>query len=337
MTNRPQEQPQPAPHRQPWRPRSTTHRAHTIPGRLLPALAAALALAVTSGAALTVSATGRPASSGGWSVTEQSGRHPKFVDKHGLVLPNPQLYLIYWGGAWQVAPTPTAAEVTDAVSTLMASPYLTGLTQYRGSGHGTLRASTMITSSDPPDGFTDKQVAGFVRTQLDAGTVPGPDPDNQTVYGVVMPTGITPGFATWGKHNYFERSGQRIRYAWFTNVGDLDSITGIVSHELIESATDPEGSGFRGPTGTCDDSGWCEIADVCESTWAMVDGVMVKAYWSNRDNDCIAPGRAAPKHPSKPGGAPGDPPASGVPTCVGTGQPCPGVGGSGQVGQREGG
>jgi hypothetical protein len=236
-------------------------------------------------------------------MTEPSDAHARFVDKHGRVLESPQLYLIYWGGAWQVAPTPTADEVSYAVRTLMASPYLKGLTQYRGSGRGTLRGSTVITSSDPPDGFTDDQVAQFVDAQLTAGKVPGPDPDNQTVYGVVMPTGITPGFATWGKHNYFERSGQQIHYAWFTNVGDLDSITGIVSHELIESATDPEGSGFRGPTGTCDEPGWCEIADVCESTWSMVDGVMVKGYWSNRDHDCIAPGSVAPRAslPGRPG------------------------------------
>jgi hypothetical protein len=258
------------------------------------AVAAALAVVLSSGATLTASAVDQSTGSGAWSVTDPSGRHGRFVDKHGLVLPSPQLYLIYWGGAWQVAPTPTAAEVTDAVRTLMASPYLTGLTQYRGSGRGGLRGSALVASSDPADGFTDKQVAGFVDDQLAAGTVPGPDPDNQTVYGVVMPTGITPGLATWGKHNYFERSGQRIHYAWFTNVGDLASITGIVSHELVESATDPEGSGFRGAKGTCDEPGWCEIADVCESTWSMVDGVMVKGYWSNRDNDCVAPGSVAP-------------------------------------------
>jgi hypothetical protein len=269
--------------------------------RSVAAVAAALAVILSSSATLTASAVDQHTGSGAWSVTDSGGRHGRFVDKHGLVLPSPQLYLIYWGGAWQVAPTPTADEVTDAVRTLMASPYLAGLTQYRGSGRGGLRGSAMITSSDPADGFTDKQVAGFVRAQIAAGTVPGPDPDNQTVYGVVMPTGITPGFATWGKHNYFERSGQRIHYAWFTNVGDLASITGIVSHELVESATDPEGSGFRGGKGTCDESGWCEIADVCESTLSIVDGVMVKGYWSNRDNDCIAPGSIAPRA-SLPGG-----------------------------------
>jgi hypothetical protein len=263
--------------------------------RSVAAVAAALAAVLSSGTTLTASAADRPARSGAWSVTDPSGRHDRFVDRHGLVLPNPQLYLIYWGGAWGAAPTPAAAQVTDAVRALMASPYLTGLTQYRGSGRGALRGSMLVASSDPADGFTDKQVAEFVDDQLAAGTVPGPDPDNQTVYGVVMPTGITPGFATWGKHNYFARSGQRIHYAWFTNVGDLGSITGIVSHELVESATDPEGGGFRGVKGTCDEPGWCEVADICESTLSTVDGITVDAYWSNRDNDCVAPGSVAPK------------------------------------------
>jgi hypothetical protein len=225
-------------------------------------------------------------------MTAPDGRHAKFVDKHGRVLESPQLYLIYWGSTWQAAPTPTADQVTDAVRTLMASAYMTGLTQYRGSGRGALRGSTVVDSADPPDGFTDDQVADFVHAQISTGTVPGPDPDNQTVYGVVMPTGITPEVARHAEHYYSTRSGRRIHYAWFTNVGDLDSITALVSHELVESATDPEGSGFLGVKGTCDESGWCEIADVCESL-ATVDGVMVQAYWSNRHDDCIVPGGVA--------------------------------------------
>jgi hypothetical protein len=40
---------------------------------------------------------------------------------------------------------------------------------------------------------------------------------------------------------------------------------------------DPEGSGLLGVRETCDAPGWCEIADVCESTWSMVDGVTVQA------------------------------------------------------------
>jgi hypothetical protein len=259
------------------------------------AVTTALAVGLLSGATLTASAVDQPAASG-WSATEPSDAHARFIDKHGRVLESPQLYLIYWGAAWQAAPTPTAAQITDAVRTLMASAYLTGLTQYRGSGRGSLRGSTLIASSDPPDGFTDDQVAEFVDDQITLGTVPGPDADNQTVYGVLMPTGVTPESPGRAVHTSYKRSGQRIHYAWFANAGDLAGITGIVSHELVETATDPEGKGFLGVKGTCGDrSNWCEVADVCESAWSTVDGVTVQGYWSNRDNDCIAPGSVTPE------------------------------------------
>jgi hypothetical protein len=253
--------------------------------------AAALALVLANGAALTASAGDQPAGRA-WPVPGPAGRHAPFADQHGPVLAIPQLYLIYWGTAWlpQTAATPTPAQVTSAVSTLMASGYLTGLTQYRGSGHGALRGSALITTSDPPDGFTDHQVAAFIEAQLSAGTIPGPGPGDQTVYGVVMPTWVLPGFTgRAGEHNSYTRSGQKIHYAWFTNFGDLGGITAIISHELVESATDPDGSGFLGVNRTCDGPGWCEIADICESTLASIDGITVHAYWSNQAGACIAP------------------------------------------------
>jgi hypothetical protein len=258
------------------------------------AVATALAVGLLSGATLTASAADQPTGSGG-STTEPSDAHARFVDKHGRVLESPQLYLIYWGAGWHAAPTPTAAQITHAVHTLLASDYLTGLTQYRGSGHGTLGGSTLVTWSEPPDGLADAQVADFVDALLTAGTVPGPDPDNQTLYGVVLPTGITPESPGWvGEHNYYKRSGQKIPYAWFSNAGDLASLTWIISHELVEAATDPDGHGFVGVKGTCAGPGWCEIADICESTSSTVDGINVQGYWSNQDNDCIVPGSDAP-------------------------------------------
>jgi hypothetical protein len=270
--------------------------------------AAALVLVPASGAALTASAGGQPAGGAG-AVPGPAGRHARFADQHGPVLPAPQLYLIYWGTGWmpQAAPAPAAAEVTGAARTLMASGYLTGLTQYRGTGHGALRGSALITSSDPPEGFTDDQVAAFIDAQLDAGAVPGPGPGNQTVYGVVMPPGVTPENTGWaGEHNSYPRSGQKIHYAWFSNAGDLGSITAIISHELVESATDPDGSGFLGDGRTCHGPGWCEIADICESTWASIDGITVHGYWSNQAGACIAPSSHAPAHPSPGAQAPGN-------------------------------
>src|SRR5262249_58671096 len=72
--------------------------------------AAALVLVLASGAALTASAGGQPAGGSAWPVPGLAGRHARFVDQHGPVLPTPQLYLIYWGTAWMppAAATPTA-------------------------------------------------------------------------------------------------------------------------------------------------------------------------------------------------------------------------------------
>jgi hypothetical protein len=220
-----------------------------------------------------------------------AGGADKFVDNNGPVLQVTQLFLVYWGSAWAAnpPPTPSAGQVTAACSTMVASSYMTGLAQYRGIGRGFVRGSAVITTSNPPNGFTDSQVSNFLDAQLNAGTVPAPDVDNQTLYCVVMPKGINPSNASFiGEHTYYTRSGQRIHFAWVTNSGNLAALTTIISHELVESATDPEGSAFLGVAGTCSQSGWCEIGDVCSST-STLDGVTVQSYWSNQAGACAVP------------------------------------------------
>jgi hypothetical protein len=215
----------------------------------------------------------------------------KFLDHHGPVLRAMQLYLIYWGGAWaaEPAPDPTADQITDAMRTMLAGSYLTGLAQYRGIGRGVLRGSAVITTSQPPPGFTNRQVTGFLDSQLDAGAVPQPDADNQTLYVVIMPTGAYygPAFAL-GIHAYYAHHGRRIHYVWAAASARLDLATSTLSHEVVESATDPEGSGFRGVAGACDQDGWCEIVDVCSAT-SVLDGITVSSYWSNQTGGCVVP------------------------------------------------
>jgi hypothetical protein len=219
------------------------------------------------------------------------GGADKFVDNGGTVIQVTQVFLIYWGNAWTAtpAPTPSSAQITVACQTMMASAYMTGLAQYRGIGRGFVRGSAIINSSNPPNKFSDTQVSNFIDGQITAGTVPGPDVDNQTLYCVIMPTGISssnPSFI--GEHTYYLRSGQRIHFAWITNSGNLASLTRILSHEIVESATDPEGSAFLGVAGTCSQGGWCEIGDVCSST-SVLDGVTVQSYWSNQVGACAVP------------------------------------------------
>jgi hypothetical protein len=221
-----------------------------------------------------------------------AGAANKFADSGGATLQVMQLFLIYWGTQWTAtpAPVPTSGQVSSAAATMMASPYMTGLNEYRGIGRGFVRGSATITSSNPANGFTDNQVATFIDGLITAGTIPGPDVDNQTLYCVIMPKGVNASNASFiGEHTYYTRSGQRIRFAWVTNNGTLNSITNILSHEVVEAATDPEGTAWLGVAGTCSGTGWCEIGDICQSTSAVLDGVTVQSFWSDQAGACVVP------------------------------------------------
>jgi hypothetical protein len=220
----------------------------------------------------------------------------RFLDHGGPVLHTAQVHLAYWGSTWIASGTshPTPDQITAAFHTLIAGPYLGGLAQYRDIKPAVLRGSTVITSSDPPTAFTDDQVGEFLNSQIEAGLLPNPDPDNQTLYIVVLPaTAYAGGDSHFiGEHNYYTRHGQRIRFAWTADSASLFTATRIISHELVEAITDPDGSAIRGDTGTCRQGGWCEIADICPDR-VTVDGVAAAPYWSNQAGACIAPDQAS--------------------------------------------
>jgi hypothetical protein len=227
------------------------------------------------------------------------GGAAKFADSGGKVLQVMQVQLVYWGTAWATNPPPTlsSAVITNAVRTMLRSAYMTGLREYRGIGRGFLRGATVITSSNPPNGFTDTQVWNFVNGEINAGTLPAPDVDNSTLYIVVMPQGTNASNTSFvGEHTYGIRNNQRVPFAWITNNGTLNSVTRIISHEIVEAATDPEGGAILGVAGTCSQSGWCEIGDIC-STTQVRDGVTVQSFWSDSAGACIVPDWPARTYP----------------------------------------
>jgi hypothetical protein len=261
-------------------------------------IAIAIAVALSGGAGLTGAANvaGQQRAETGRLPSGGLDQQRKFIDRQGLVLRTELVYLIYWGGAWTRpdAQTPTAEQVTSATHTMLASSYMAGLAEYQGIGRGELRGSKVLSSSEPPNDFSDDDVRQLVRDQISADTIPGPDASNQTLYGVVMPPGVKPEYAAWeGAHNSDGGDGHGIHYAWFANSDSLNGLTRIMSHEIVEAATDPEGEGFLGSRGTCSQEGWCEIADICTAT-GVVDGVTVQSYWSDKAGECVVPTGSVP-------------------------------------------
>ena len=169
-----------------------------------------------------------------------------FTDHGGTLIQFVRVYLIFWGSAWarNPPPTPTAAQVTDAVNRIVSGGYLTGLSQYRGVGQGYILGSTTITSSNPPNNFTDANVSNFISGLISAGTIPNLDADNQTLYLVFMPQGISASNSGFiGEHTYYtDASSRRVHFGWITNNGTLSSvsiITGPRAGTNVSSATRP--------------------------------------------------------------------------------------------------
>jgi hypothetical protein len=230
-------------------------------------------------------------------LTAMSG--PAFRDHHGPVLDRMQVHLVFWGTAWSAAASPSADQVTAAVTRLLASGYMAGLAQYRGIRGAALQGTTSATSSDPPNPFTSQHVSDLLSQLISDHGVPEPDEVEQLLYCVIMPSGVAClDSSVIGEHSYFWYWGfdlpfdpdvGKAYYAWVTHDGTLDSVTTILSHELVESASDPEGTGVLGDPGVCSAAGWCEIGDVCQGVIGSVAGVAVQAYWSQNTGLCVIP------------------------------------------------
>lgn len=174
-------------------------------------------------------------------------RPAHFVDRGGPVLHAAQIYLMYWGTAWTRTGTssPTPDQITAEFRWVVTGPYLTGLAEYRGIQPAALRAATVVPTSDPHRGFDDHAVRDFLDTQLDTDVVPEPGADNQTLYFVLFPPGVSSGGGSSefnGEHFYFTRNHRRIHFAWTVDSGNLAAATQVMSHELVDSVTDPEGT-----------------------------------------------------------------------------------------------
>jgi hypothetical protein len=229
---------------------------------------------------------GQPSPAGGAPIS--------FTDNGGPVIPHVRLILVFWGAWWNTTTSvPTVGQVTDAVVNILTGPYMTSLAQYRSIGSGYLQSSVVISEAigsspaSPPSAFTNTEVETLLTDMLTAGLIPGPASDSNLLYLVMMPQGASqPGLL--GEHTYFDYNGTNLHYGWVANSGSsLGAVTWVLSHELVESVTDPEGSAVTG-TG-CTGSGWCEIGDVCNGNTAVVNGVTVQRYWSQFDKQCVVP------------------------------------------------
>jgi hypothetical protein len=210
------------------------------------------------------------------------------VNHGGAVAPNVPVHLIFWGDSWNGGDATLRDQLIAAALNLIEGPYCSAVGQY-GLGGPSYRGSTTVTGPAPPGNFDDGTVGDLVWNCIDAGAFPEPDDSGgRNYYCVVMPPGTTygPGGAL-GAHSYpsdydfpFD-----IDHAWVSWVGhaDLDTMTRVFGHELVETITDPEASGWY------IDSSGNEIGDVCNTRQSWSKGVYVEGYWAKNTGACVIP------------------------------------------------
>jgi hypothetical protein len=227
----------------------------------------------------------------------------------GKTLTNVHVQLIFWGAWWNN--NPLATQVNNAVVNLLAGPYMTYLAQY-GVRRGSVRGITFATDTEPGT-FSFGSVGNFILNLLDNDRLPEPDEDWPIVYAVVMPVnsafqGVSPpdtlplppgvvsqingqnGSIIWNDYDFLDVDNDPAYYLWVGNDGTLNYITTVLSHELVELATDPNGGDGVRRVGCI--GGSCQIGDVvpvCQNWCDTVRGVSAQAYWSQLDSNGVLP------------------------------------------------
>jgi len=231
-----------------------------------------------------------------------SGGSGVVVQGPGRVLTNVHVKPVFWGTAWYHHLTPGPGDILWALQSIFLGPYMSGMGQY-GVGNGWLDPNPIFTglSIDPPNPFKETDLRNIITALIDntasgaAGSLPNPATDSQLLPVIFTPRDVSFEDADYnGFNNFMSHKGATFPYVWVKNIGDLDFLSGVYSHELAEVCTDPFQSGVEGPAGSCGQSGACQIADYCYGNEAgrgsgFIGGVDVSAYWSIQAGGCFLP------------------------------------------------
>jgi hypothetical protein len=243
-----------------------------------------------------------------------------FVNKGAQLFTNVHVQLIFWGLQWAGNPNPLANLVIGAVQNLLAGPYMSYLAQY-GIGRGSLLGTTFVTGADPPNPFSYSNVGNFIIAQLDNDNLPEPDSNWPIAYCVIMPANVAfqgdsrvetvplpPGTVSrvvganssiiWYDYDLGDVDNDPAHYLWVGCSGsaatqaNLDYITTVLSHELVEMCSDPNGG--DGIVQVGGSSAASQIGDPCTGICDYVRGVKVQSYWAHNLGDpvngqCVLP------------------------------------------------
>jgi len=216
----------------------------------------------------------------------------------GVLLPNVQVFTVYWGEAYQTgALTDLPAKLDQFFDTILQSTLMDQMTEYNTGpynfGKGT-RTGSIIINEALAVNINDSDIQAKLQTWISSNAA-FPQPTGNTLYFIYIESGIVvtlDGSLSCGSFcGYHNNIGQNVFYAVMPYpdcagcLGEsnaFDALTGTSTHELCESITDPiPGQGWY------DNGNNMEIGDICAWNFKQLDGYNVQLEWSNNANQCI--------------------------------------------------
>jgi hypothetical protein len=234
-----------------------------------------VAVAATPGGADTVNTIVPGGPGPGTTVSDGGGRK----------MTSAKLYVIFWGDGWQSVPagSPSISDVLNDIASILATPYLDGLREYTPSfTRATLEAAYFLDGYNPPSSFTSNDTDYIAWYMMAYGPIPE---ELETIVCVMMPPGIT--HSLNGEHSFSIVPNLTTVPVLWVRYRAREGISCAFSHELVETITDPDGTGIQiDPRGISD---WNEIGDACNNLCRAPNGVSVQSYWSASAQACIIP------------------------------------------------
>ncbi len=221
----------------------------------------------------------------------------QLVYNNGPLLTAVQVYIIFWGSAWQQSPaSDTVTNINSFFDYILTSSLMDQLAEYSTSGqtigHGSRIGTTTITTSDPGSTVADSDIQQLLNNGIASNTLPHPNAN--TLYFVYLPSGVT--VSQGGSSScqafcgYHDNINGQIFYAVMPypdcqgctgSLAVFDALTTTTSHELCEAVTNPiPGQGWY-------DQNNGEIGDICAWKTKQIGNYTIQLEWSNTSNSCV--------------------------------------------------
>jgi len=157
------------------------------------------------------------------------------------------------------------------------------LSEYGVTGGSYVGTIDLTRFGGPSASLSEQDITDALTFRFNNLTTP---PDQDTIYAIMLPDGLSSAYDTMnsfiGHHQVYQYNGKPVYYAVVEYSSNTTQTLSVITHEIYEAATDPDGStGYRDASGGED-----EVGDFCNLQTMMIGMYPVQKVWSQKDCGC---------------------------------------------------